>query len=83
MKKSESKGFFCVVYFFDTKKTCYYRKVWRPKTLAATLENWLWLKCYIDKQDYYMNTKAESYYKKFDKNNPVEDFTFQAFSKNK
>lgn len=76
MKKKESKGFFCVVYFSDTKKTCYYHKVWKPKSLASKIDNWLWMKCYIDKQDYYQNTKAENYYKIFDKNHPIEEFTF-------
>lgn len=81
MKSTESKGFFCVVYFTDTKRTCYYHKVWKPKKLAETLNNWLWIKCYIDKQDYYTNPKSNSYYKIFDKENGVVDFTFQPFSK--
>ncbi len=81
MKTTESKGFFCVVYFYDTKRTCFYHKVWKPKNLASHLENWLWIKCFIHKEDYFGNTKANNYYKIFDKNNPVENFTFQPFSR--
>ena len=81
MKSTESKGFFCVVYFKDTKRTCYYHKVWKPKNLAITINNWLWMKCYIDKQDYFNNPKSNNYYVIFDSNNPITDFTFQPFSK--
>jgi len=80
MKKTESKGFFCVVYFSDTKKTCFYHKVWKPKNLASQLQNWLWIKCFIKKEDYFSDTKANRYYRIFDKNNPVENFTYQIFS---
>lgn len=81
MKTNESKGFFCVVYFSDTKKTCYYHKVWNPSNLAAKLSNWVWIKSYIDKQDYYSDPKLDNYYKIFDKNNSIESFTFQPFLK--
>ncbi len=81
MKSNESKGFFCVVYFMDTKKTCYYHKVWKPKNLAEKLDNWLWIKCYIDKNDYYSNRKSENYHKILKNDVLVEDFTFQPFTK--
>lgn len=81
MKTTESKGFFCVVYFSDTKKTCYYHKVWKPKNLAHKLENWLWIKCFVDKNDYYSNRKAENYFKILRNNSLIEDFTFQPFTK--
>lgn len=81
MKAVESKGFFCVVYFWDTKKTCYYHKVWKPLNLSTTISNWLWIKCYISKEDYFSAPKANNYYRIFDKDNPVESFTFKKFSK--
>lgn len=83
MKKKESQGFFCVVYFADTKKTAYFHKVWNPSKLANFYANkWLWIKIYIDKNDYYSDRQAQNYYKIFDKNTGVEIFTFQPFSKN-
>lgn len=81
MKVAESKGFFCVVYFSDTKKTCFYHKVWKPKSLVLKIDNWLWVKIFIHKDDYFSNPKANNYYKIFDQHNLVEDFTFQPFSK--
>jgi hypothetical protein len=81
MKVRESEGFFCVVYFSDTKKTAYYHKVYTPSKLAATLANWLWIKVFVDKQDYYSNTKTTSYHCIFDKNNPVTEFSYRPFLK--
>lgn len=81
MKVAESKGFFCVVYFSDTKKTCFYHKVWKPKNLVLKIDNWLWVKIFIHKDDYFSNPKSNNYYKIFDQHNLVEDFTFQPFSK--
>lgn len=82
MKTRESKGFFCVVYFKDTKKTCFYHKVWKPRNLANALNNWLWIKCYVHKDNYFESPKMNNYFRIFDKNHPVEDFTFQQFNKN-
>ena len=81
MKKQQTSGFFCVVYFSDTKKTGWYNKSWNPADLARKLNNWLWIKIYIDKQDYHSNPKANNYYKIFDKDNPIEEFTFKPFIK--
>ena len=81
MKTTESQGFFCVVYFTDTKKTAYYHKVYTPSKLASTLENWLWIKVFIDKSTYYANTKTTDYHSIFDKNNPVTEFSFRPFLK--
>lgn len=86
MKKTESKGFFCVVYLSEEKKTTWYNKVWMPSKLADYLnkedKKWLWIKIFIDKQDYFSDTKANNYHAIFDKDNPVQQFTFQPFSKN-
>lgn len=79
--KSDSQGFFCVVYFTDTKKTAYYHKVWNPSKLAGTLQNWKWVKVFVDKQIYFSNTKTYDYYRIFDDKNPVTDFTYKPFSK--
>ena len=81
MKTKESKGFFCVVYFTDTKRTCYYHKVWNPKKLALSINNWLWIKSYVSSQDYYSNPKGNNYYAIFDAQNAIRDFTFQKFTK--
>lgn len=81
MAKSESKGFFCVVYFSDTKKTCYYHKVYAPYKLAATLQNWKWIKVFIDKQDYYADRKTKNYFCIFDEDSPVTVFNFKRFAK--
>lgn len=81
MKERESEGFFCVVYFTDTKKTAYYHKVYTPSKLAGTIANWLWIKVFIDKQDYYSNTKTTNYHAIFDKNNPVIEFSYRPFLK--
>lgn len=81
MKTRESEGFFCVVYFTDTKKTAWYNKTWQPSKLAKSLNNWLWIKIYINKQDYFSNTKGTNYHAIFDKDNPIQEFTFKPFSK--
>lgn len=81
MKTTESKGFFCVVYFTDTKKTCFYHKVDKPFKLAKTLQNWKWIKSYINKQDYYGDPKANNYYAIFDDENPITEFNFKQVSK--
>lgn len=81
MKTKESEGFFCVVYFSDTKKTVWYRKTWQPSKLAKTLNNWLWIKVYINKDDYFLNPKANNYLAIFDKNNPIQEFTFKPYMK--
>lgn len=81
MKTRDSQGFFCVVYFTDTKKTCYYRKVWNPSKLAMHLQNWKWIKIFIDKETYYTNTKTTDYFAIFDEQNPVADFNFKPFQK--
>lgn len=81
MKKRESEGFFCVVYFTDTKKTCFYHKSWKPEKLAKKLQNWKWIKVFIDKQTYYSNPKTTDYYAIFDDENPITSFSFQPFSK--
>lgn len=81
MKTRESKGFFCVVYFTDTKKTCFYHKVYTPSDLAGKLQNWKWIKIYIHKEDYFSDPKAENYYKIFDDKNPVIVFNYKPFSK--
>lgn len=81
MAKTESKGFFCVVYFTDTKKTCYYHKVYTPSKLANTLQNWKWIKIFVDKQDYYADTKANNYFTIFDESNPITEFNFKRFAK--
>lgn len=77
MAKIESKGFFCVVYFLDTKKTCYYHKVHSPYKLAFTLKNWKWIKIFLRKEDYHSNPKANNYFAIFDENNPVSVFNFK------
>lgn len=82
MKTKESQGFFCVVYFLDTKKTAYYHKVWQPSKLAGFLQNWKWIKVFVDKQEYYSNTKTENYHTIFDEHNPVTDFNFKPYQKN-
>lgn len=82
MKTKESQGFFCVVYFTDTKKTGYFHKVWKPSKLASYYANkWLWIKIYKDKDDYYSNPKANNYYAIFDKENAVYEFSFHPFQK--
>ena len=81
MPKTESKGFFCVVYFTDTKKTCYYHKVYAPYKLASALQNWKWIKIYLKKDDYYSDPKANNYLSIFDDNNPVAEFNFKRFHK--
>lgn len=81
MKTRESKGFFCVVYFSDTKKTAYYHRVYAPSKLAKYLQNWKWIKSYVDKQDYYSDPKANNYYSIFDDENPITEFNYKPFSK--
>ena len=82
MKATESKGFFCVVYLKDEKKTVYYHKVYTPSKLATFLANrFLWIKIYIDKQDYFYNPKGTNYHAIFDTDNPVTIFNFKQFSK--
>lgn len=82
MKTVESQGFFCVVYFSDTKKTAYYHKVWNPSKLANYLSNkWKWIKIYKDKEDYYTNPKANNYYAIFNEENTVHEFSFHPFVK--
>lgn len=85
MKKTKSQGFFCVVYLSSEKKTTWYNKVWRPSKLADYLnkenKSWLWIKVFINKQDYFSDTKTTNYHAIFDKNHSVNDFTFQPFSK--
>lgn len=81
MKTKESEGFFCVVYFTDTKKTAYYHKVYTPSKLAGTLQNWLWVKIFINKEVYYANTKTTDYHCIFDKNNPIREFSYRPFLK--
>ncbi|MDR4895121.1 MULTISPECIES: hypothetical protein [unclassified Chryseobacterium] len=84
MKTTESKGFFCVVYDKEAKKTVWYNKVWEPAKLASYLsgknKDWLWIKIYIKKQDYFSN--PDSYHQIFDKDNPVIKFNYKPFSKN-
>lgn len=81
MKTRESKGFFCVVYFTDTKKTAYYHKVYTPSKLAKTLNNWKWIKVFIDKNDYFSDTKTTNYHSIFDEDNPITEFNFKPFSR--
>ena len=82
MKTKESQGFFCVIYFIDTKKTAYFHKVWNPSKLATYYANkWLWIKIYKDKNDYHSNTTANNYYAIFDETNAVSNFTFHPFTK--
>lgn len=81
MENKKSKGFFCVVYFTDTKKTCYYRKVWQPSKLADALMNWKWIKVFVSKEDYFANTQGKNYLCIFDDENPVSSFTYQRFLK--
>lgn len=81
MKNGNSGGFFCVVYFHDTRKTCYYRKVWSPAKLAAALQNWKWIKVFIEKQTYFANTQTQDYYCIFDENHPVREFTYKPFTR--
>jgi hypothetical protein len=85
MKKKESEGFFCVVYFTLDKKTTFYNKTWNPSKLADYLsrngKTWLWIKIYIRKQDYLSNPQLDGYYKIFDKDNIVSNFTFKQFTK--
>ena len=77
MVTPKKSGFFCVVYFTDTKKTAYYHKVYTPSKLARTLQNWKWIKIFKDKQEYFANTKTLEYFSIFDENNPVTDFNFK------
>ena len=81
MKTTESSGFFCVVYFTDTKKTAYYHKVWQPSKLAKTLQNWKWIKSFVNKQDYYSDTKTTNYHAIFDDQNIITEFTLKPFLK--
>lgn len=85
MKTTESTGFFCVVYDMATKKTVWYNKTWEPAKLANYLtskgKEWLWIKSYISKQDYFSN--PASYHAIFDKDNPVTSFNYKPFSKNR
>jgi hypothetical protein len=84
MKKTESKGFFCVVYLSEEKKTTWYNRVWMPSKLVEYLnkenKSWLWIKIYINKNDYFSNTKASNYHAIFDKDHPVHNFTFRQFA---
>lgn len=86
MKKTESKGFFCVAYLTNEKKTIWYNKVWKPSKMADYLDKenkpWLWIKIFLHKNDYFSNPKANNYHSIFDKEHPVQDFTFQQFAKN-
>lgn len=81
MKTRESQGFFCVVYDTVAKKTVWYNKTWNPSKLADYLSNkgkeWLWIKSYIKKQDYFSN--PDSYYAIFDKDNPITNFNYKPF----
>lgn len=65
--------------------TVYYRKVWNPSKLAnyfySQKKEWLWIKIYTDKQDYFSCPKANNYYAIFDENNPVRSFNFSPFKK--
>ncbi|RNA63930.1 hypothetical protein D1631_00015 [Chryseobacterium nematophagum] len=85
MKTKESEGFFCVVYLKEIKKTVFYHKTWNPSKLASYLKNndkeWLWIKVYIKKEDYYSNPTGNNYHTLFDNNNPPTDFNFRPFSK--
>ena len=66
-------------------KTVYYHKYWNPSKLWHYLRqvghNVKWLKIYIDKSDYFSNTKGNNYFAIFDENNPVQDFTYSRFAK--
>lgn len=79
MNAPKKSGFFCVVYFSDTKKTAYYHKVDTPSDLANKLTNWKWVKIFIDKSIYFNNTKTLEYIAIFDDKNPVTHFTFKNF----
>ena len=81
MKKQQTSGFFCVVYFDDTKKTCYYRKVYTPSKLARTLKNWKWIKIFINKEDYFNDTKTTNYHAIFDDENQITEFNYRHFNK--
>lgn len=85
MEIKKNEGFFCVVYLKEEKKTVWYNKYWKPSKLASYLtangKPWLWIKVYISKDIYFADTKANSYYAIFDKDNPVTDFTFTSFRK--
>lgn len=94
----KKSGFFCVVYFvleqeersdkygnkrnvITKAKTAYYHKVYKPKKLADYLKNrWYWIKGYNTKQDYLDNKNNWIFI--FDKDNPVQDFSYKTFSKN-
>ena len=91
----KEKGFFCVVYFIlkteDRKdkegnvrtvitegRTAYYHSQWNPSKLANALtQPILWMKIYLQKQDYKNN--KDNFYKIFDKNNSVHEFTYAQF----
>ena len=83
-KKKSSGGFFLVVYMLEEKKTVYYRKWWNPSKLVSYFKSigkeFLWIKIYIQEEDYLVNPKGKNYYRIFDKNNPVEDFNYYKFS---
>lgn len=86
MKTRESEGFFCVAYLKEAQKTVFYNKTWNPSKLANYLSNngkeWLWIKIYIRKDDYFSDTKGNNYHAIFDKDNLVTNFTYKPFSKN-
>lgn len=75
--KQRRKGFFCVVYFKDDKKTVWYRNVRKPYRLANYYNGrWLWIKIFVDKQTYFSNSKTTDYYAIFDKNNDISVFSY-------
>ena len=81
MKTINSQGFFCVVYDITTRKTVWYDKIWNPSNLAKYLngkgEEWLWIRSYINKEDYFSN--PDNFYTIFDKDNPITDFNYKPF----
>lgn len=79
MNAPKKSGFFCVVYFSDTKKTAYYHKVYTPAKLADKLDNWKWIKIFVDKSIYFNNTKTLDFTAIFDEKNAVKNFNFNNF----
>lgn len=95
MKSEKVRGFFCVVYFIKKTeqrkdkegnertvitegKTAFYHSQWNPSKLANSLkEPYLWIKIYCQKSDYENN--KDSFYKIFDKDNAVTNFTYSQF----
>lgn len=97
-ENKKREHFFCVVYFVHaweerpdkqgnirkviaSAKTAFYNKVDKPYKLAEALGNkWYWIKGYRSRLEYENN--KTNYLFIFDKDHPVQEFTFQPFTKN-